>query len=60
MTEQEWLACSDPQHLLTLLRRRISKRKLWLFAIACCRRVMPLYPKKPLRHAIERAELFAD
>ena len=43
MTEQEWLACNDPQKLLDFLRDIISDRKLRLFALACCRRVWYLF-----------------
>jgi hypothetical protein len=40
MTEQEWLACTQPQSMLAyLLRQSSSQRKLKLFAIACCRRI---------------------
>ena len=37
MTEQEWLACTDPQKLLVCLLRKASGRKLRLFAAARCR-----------------------
>jgi hypothetical protein len=42
MTEAEWLASADPRPMLDLLRGRAEGRKLRLFAVACCRRVMPL------------------
>src|SRR5579864_4184325 len=37
MTEQEWLACTDPDPMLEFLRSNATDRKLRLFACACCR-----------------------
>jgi hypothetical protein len=39
MTEQEWLACPDPQKMLEFLRGKASERKLRLFACAFGRAV---------------------
>jgi hypothetical protein len=39
MTEQEWLACPDPQKMLGFLRGKASERKLRLFACAFGRAV---------------------
>lgn len=59
MTEAEWLACNKPDPMLAFMRRRLSQRKLRLFAVACCRRVWEgVTPYARL--AVEVAERFAD
>lgn len=59
MTEAEWLTCNEPSPMLAFMRRRLSQRKLRLFAVACCRRVWEgVTPYARL--AVEVAERFAD
>ena len=57
-TEDDWLACTDPQKLLEHPGDRASDRKLRLFACACCRRVWPVLTGS--RDAVELAERYAD
>jgi hypothetical protein len=60
MTEAEWLACTDPQPMLELLRGKATGRKLRLFACACCRRLWRLIRDERCKHAIETAERLSD
>jgi hypothetical protein len=61
MTEAEWLSSTDPRPMLEFLRNSdsASKRKLRLFAVACCRRIEPHLDEHG-RNAVDVAELFAD
>jgi hypothetical protein len=62
MTEQEWLACTDPREMLAALQADglLPERKARLFAAACCRRIWPLLDEGPARRAVEVAERYAD
>ena len=40
MTEEEWLAASDPASMLDLLGPAVTVRKLRLFGVACCQRAV--------------------
>jgi hypothetical protein len=63
MTEAEWLGCEDPKPMLLAIMDHSSGRKLRLFAVACCRRVVHCFTQKEQREAEERlttAERYAD
>jgi hypothetical protein len=60
MTEHEWLACTNPQKMLTFLRDTASDRRLGLFACACCRCIWHLLKEERSRQAVEVAERFAE
>jgi hypothetical protein len=60
MTEEEWLACADPDVILKFLRGKAKDRKLRLFAVACWRRVWSLLETEEQRQAVEVAERYAD
>jgi len=61
MTENEWLACTDPAAMLEFLKGKASERKLRLFALACCRELDPeSVTSEPTRTAVEVAERYMD
>ena len=60
MTEAEWMACTNPTPMLEFLRGKASGRKLRLFAVACCRRILQYLKEERSRCLVEIAELFAD
>ena len=66
MTEQEWLACTDPWVMLDFLRGRKKRivgtarcRKYRLFSCACCRRTWDKLRERD-QQAIELSEQYAD
>jgi hypothetical protein len=60
MTEAEWLVCDDPAALLGFIGRRVSNRKLRLFAVACARRLARLLTDPRSCNALDVAERYAD
>ena len=59
MTEQEWLACPDPQKMLEFLRSKASERKLRLFACAFGRAIRDSQ-HQPGPSTVAVAERYAD
>ncbi|MDY3552759.1 hypothetical protein R5W24_001848 [Gemmata sp. JC717] len=59
MTEEEWLACDDPE-LLTCEDIGTRDRKWRLVLCACCRRVWKRLVDERSRRAIEQSERYAD
>lgn len=59
MTEADWLASTDPEAMLQLLRGRCPGRELRLFACACCRRIWHLLTDERSRNAVETSERYA-
>jgi hypothetical protein len=60
MTESEWLVSIEPWKMLMCLDAKVWKRKLRLFAVACCRRRWAIIDDTHLRHAVEIADRWAD
>ena len=61
MTEQEWLAGTDPKAMLGFLHSKTSDRKLRLFAAARCRLFRQDWDDWwPIREAVEAAEQVSD
>jgi hypothetical protein len=60
MTEDQWLAATDPTPMLTFLRGRSSERKLRLFTTACARLLWDRVPHGIMRDAVEAADRCAD
>jgi hypothetical protein len=63
MTEADWNNSSTkPHQMLGTLREsgRATERKVRLYAVACCRRLLHLFPEWRHRRHVEVAELYAD
>jgi hypothetical protein len=58
MTEAEWNQCADVRPMLNFLRGKVSARKLRLFAVECCRRVLASRP--PFDEDLEDGLLIAE
>ena len=56
MTEQEWLAGTDPQAKLNYIFDRASDRKVRLLGIACCYAHWHALPNEECRRAVDTAE----
>jgi hypothetical protein len=60
VTEAQWLAENDPTPLLMFLRDRGEPRRLWLFAVACCRHFRQVIETDFGRNIVEAVERHAD
>lgn len=60
MTENDWRSCADPSPMLEFVARHLGPRKLRLFAVACCRRVLHLTSSPRAPRAVEAAEAQAE
>ena len=60
VTEDEWLACDDPEPMLGQLEGLATDRQLRTFGVACIRRVWHLLRYERGRAAVEVAERFAE
>lgn len=60
MTEEEWLMAQTASDLLHHIRASASLRKLRLFGVACCRRVLHLNFAPEVPRALDIVEALAD
>jgi hypothetical protein len=61
VTEAEWLAGADPKVMLDFLRGKAGERRLRLFAVGYCRRVLPLLARwVEVGSAVDAAERYAE
>jgi hypothetical protein len=60
MDEVDWLTCADPPAALRFARDRMTDRKLRLFAVACCRRLLGVAAEADDQAALAAIERFTD
>ncbi|WP_232068348.1 hypothetical protein [Gemmata obscuriglobus] len=60
MNETEWLTAREPWGMIAFIRESASRRKLRLFACACCRQVLNPFAPPLVERAVTAAEMFAD
>jgi hypothetical protein len=60
VSDSQWGALNDPEQLVDVLGKQADKRKLRLFAVACCRRAWKWFEHDDSQRAIELAEAYAD
>lgn len=60
MDEKRWCRARRPDPLLSHIAKQASERKLRLFAVACCRRVVGVVSDERIRGITEASEEYAD
>ena len=60
MTEEEWLAITDPMPMVEFLKGKSSDRKMRLLGVAICRVTFDEPEEERICRAVETAEDFAD
>jgi hypothetical protein len=61
MKKDQWDSCAEPDKMISCLESlSASRRKLRLFAVACCRRIWDSIPDERSRNAVVLAERYAD
>jgi hypothetical protein len=59
-SEAEWLTCEDPSVMTGYVWKQVSNRKMRLFALACCHRILEYMRDERSRRAVEVSERFAE
>ena len=60
MTEAEWLACEDPRPMLAFVHKQMSERKLRLFGLGCCQRILAQIQDDRSLRAVKVLERFIE